>query len=479
MRAVSRAHREAKRVAGEAVHAERSEVPRRIARVDRQARGDAGDVIEPRFVDDPGREARVKQHVGVEIQRRHPPHGRAEALRVARGAREEILGVEVEIVFVEELPVQIDEHLVPRVSKAALALGRLKKDGIEARAHQRVMRRAHVTPPHEEVDVANRPIGRIVVGHPPQQHALEGHHIDRSAVQRVEGVAKHPLGRRVMSDPSDLFTSVHRGSKVPSADVTERLNPRGPDDAVWSLSPIGVARTVFRKKYSIPRQPGLCPSARGTLVFRPDPDLVGALRGIEGFSHLWVVYVFHATGTKGWKPGIRAPRLGGAQKVGVLASRSPHRPNPIGLSVVELLAAHLDHPEGPRLEVRGVDLLDGSPILDVKPYLPYADSVPRARAGWAQEPVRRYKVRFSAGASRQARALEARLPDLRAMVRELLSLDPRPAHQQTKLPIAAPHAVGTRWGFTVLDHEVRWEITSTGALVTAILPPREGVEIDD
>lgn len=256
--------------------------------------------------------------------------------------------------------------------------------------------------------------------------------------------------------------------------MTQRRDLLREGDAPWSFSPIGVARTVFRKKYSIPRQPGLCPSARGTLEFLPDPYIQAALRGIEGFSHLWVVYAFHATGSAGWKPGIRAPRLGGAQKVGVLASRSPHRPNPIGLSVVELIEAKLDHPDGPRLEVRGVDLLDGSPVLDVKPYLAYADSLPKARAGWAQEPLRRVSVRFSRAASRRARELEGELPELRALIRELLSLDPRPAHQQRNLPIGAPHAVGTRWGFTVLDQEVRWVITERGVEVVEIAPPLEG-----
>jgi tRNA-Thr(GGU) m(6)t(6)A37 methyltransferase TsaA len=238
--------------------------------------------------------------------------------------------------------------------------------------------------------------------------------------------------------------------------------------APWTFTPIGVARTVFREKYSIPRQPGLCPAARGTLHLRRDDALRAALKGIEGFSHLWVLYVFHATGAESWRPTVRAPRLGGAQKVGVLASRSPHRPNPIGMSVMELLRADLDHPEGPRLEVRGVDLLDGSPVLDVKPYLPYADAVRGARSGWAREPVARVPVRFARSASAQVRALEPTRPELRALIRGLLRLDPRPAFQQRKLPITAPAAQGTRWGFAVLDLEVQWEIAGGAILVRAV-----------
>lgn len=243
-------------------------------------------------------------------------------------------------------------------------------------------------------------------------------------------------------------------------------------DEPWRFAPIGVARTIFREKYSIPRQPGLCPWATGTIELRRDDALRAALRGIEGFSHVWLVYVFHATGAASWRPTVRAPRLGGAEKVGVLASRSPHRPNPIGMSLVELLRVELHHPEGPRLHVRGVDLLDGSPVLDVKPYLPYADGVRGARTGWAQAPVPRHAVRFTPAASRSVRALEVHRPALRKLIRALLSLDPRPAYQQRKLPVGAPIALGTTWGFSVMDLEVHWEITTRGIVVRDVTPDR-------
>jgi tRNA-Thr(GGU) m(6)t(6)A37 methyltransferase TsaA len=245
----------------------------------------------------------------------------------------------------------------------------------------------------------------------------------------------------------------------------------GDPAAPWTFTPIGVARTIFREKYSIPRQPGLCPAARGTVHLRRDDALRAALRGIEGWSHLWLVYVFHATGATDWRPTVRAPRLGGASKVGVLASRSPHRPNPIGMSVVELLRADLDHPEGPRLEVRGVDLLDGSPVLDVKPYLPYADAVRGATTGWAREPIARAPVRFTRKASAQVRHFESTRPELRALIRGLLSLDPRPAFQQRRMPLTSPAAEGTRWGFSVVDLEVRWEVRAGGILVVEVFVP--------
>lgn len=169
----------------------------------------------------------------------------------------------------------------------------------------------------------------------------------------------------------------------------------------YNFEPIGVAHTCFKEKFGIPRQPGLVASARAVIKLRNEASLRGALSGLEGFSHLWLVFVFHENGLaagRTWKPSIRPPRLGGARKVGVLASRSPHRPNPIGLSVVRLDKVIAAAKGGPELHVSGVDLLDGTPILDVKPYLPYADSVPAARAGWADEPIERVEVAFDQAA---------------------------------------------------------------------------------
>ena len=142
---------------------------------------------------------------------------------------------------------------------------------------------------------------------------------------------------------------------------------------------IGFVETCFKEKFGIPRQPGLVNEARGIIRLRNEDDYRTAIRTLEGFSHVWVVFVFHEHGSKNWKPSIRPPRLGGAKKVGVLASRSPHRPNPIGLSALEIEKIVIDAPQGPEIHVRGVDLLDGTPVLDIKPYLPYADSIPKAR----------------------------------------------------------------------------------------------------
>ena len=162
-----------------------------------------------------------------------------------------------------------------------------------------------------------------------------------------------------------------------------------------SFTPIAHVQSPFKQRYGVPRQPGLAKNAIGLIQFKKDPDLKSALKTIEQFSHLWLVFVFHQHGGKKWKPSIRPPRLGGRTKVGVLASRSPHRPNPIGISVVKINKVDLENPQGPSIEVQGLDLLDGTPVLDVKPYIPYADAVPEAIAGWATPPINRLAVTYS------------------------------------------------------------------------------------
>ncbi len=234
----------------------------------------------------------------------------------------------------------------------------------------------------------------------------------------------------------------------------------------WSFEPIGVARTCFKEKFGIPRQPGLVAGATGTLKLHSrhtGEDLAGSLRELEGFSHLWVIFVFHEHDAKKWKPGIRPPRLGGNRKVGVLASRSPHRPNPIGLSVVKIEKVIADAKGGPEILVSGVDLLDGTPILDIKPYIAYADSIPQARGGWADEEIPRTPVVFSQHAEQRLAAILASDPDgryggLRELIIEMLEIDPRPAFQKRRMPPGNPEAEGTRYGFNLLDFDVKWVI---------------------
>ncbi len=221
------------------------------------------------------------------------------------------------------------------------------------------------------------------------------------------------------------------------------------------LNPIAVAKTPFTQRFGIPRQPGLVPEAKGILKFNSDPDFLHALKGIEQFSHLWIIFIFHQHGGNKWKPTIRPPRLGGKIKMGVLASRSPHRPNPIGLSAVQIEKIDLHAKGGPEIHVLGIDLLDGTPILDIKPYLPYADSIPNANPGWAHEEIHKTEVLFEPLAIEKLSSLPA---EFKTLVVQLLTLDPRPGFQKRELPPDAPESQGKIFGLLVKDHDVKWKI---------------------
>ncbi|RYD43880.1 MAG: tRNA (N6-threonylcarbamoyladenosine(37)-N6)-methyltransferase TrmO [Verrucomicrobiaceae bacterium] len=191
-----------------------------------------------------------------------------------------------------------------------------------------------------------------------------------------------------------------------------------------SIDPIATVRSCFGEKFAIPRQPGLCPSAWGKVIFHPPYRSREAVRGIEGFSRLWLIFGFHATAGQGWKPTVRPPRLGGNQRVGVFASRSTFRPNGLGLSLVKLEGVDHEDPDGPVLLLGGIDLLDGTPVYDVKPYLPYAEAQPEASGGFATGEIQRLPVEIAPEAEPAFALLPTRS---RAVLMEALSLDPRPA----------------------------------------------------
>ncbi|MES2476293.1 MAG: tRNA (N6-threonylcarbamoyladenosine(37)-N6)-methyltransferase TrmO [Verrucomicrobiota bacterium] len=190
------------------------------------------------------------------------------------------------------------------------------------------------------------------------------------------------------------------------------------------MTPIGTVRSCFGGKFAVPRQPGLCPSAWGRLEFHPEFRSPEAVRGIEGFSHLWLIFGFHETVNQGWRPTVRPPRLGGNQRVGVFASRSTFRPNGLGLSLVRLEGVDTQSGLAPVLLLGGLDLIDGTPIYDVKPYLPYAEALPDATGGFAGEALSRLEVVVDEVASEDFKKLP---PRAREVLREVLSLDPRPA----------------------------------------------------
>ncbi len=190
------------------------------------------------------------------------------------------------------------------------------------------------------------------------------------------------------------------------------------------IGPIAYIRTDFPEKFGIPRQSGRVPSLEGRIVFLPqyrDPE---ALRGIEGFSHLWLIFDFSKSHRESWSPTVRPPRLGGNRRIGVFASRSPFRPNPLGLSSVKLLRTENDRLDGTVLIVSGADLLDMTPIYDIKPYLPFADSHPDAVGGYADEFTDyRLSVIFDDG------LIELIPENKRETVIDCLAEDPRPSYQ--------------------------------------------------
>ena len=191
-----------------------------------------------------------------------------------------------------------------------------------------------------------------------------------------------------------------------------------------NIDPIATVHSCFGGKFAVPRQPGLCPSAWGKLVFHPDYRSPEAVRGIEGFSHVWLIFGFHETAGQGWRPTVRPPRLGGNERVGVFASRSTFRPNGLGLSLVRLEGVDADVADGPVLLLGGLDLVDGTPVYDVKPYLPYAECVPEAVGGFASEEIPRLVVEVDVAAVDDFERLPERA---RRVLNEVLSLDARPA----------------------------------------------------
>lgn len=191
-----------------------------------------------------------------------------------------------------------------------------------------------------------------------------------------------------------------------------------------TIKPIGVVRSCFGEKFGVPRQPGLCPSAWGQLEFYDAYRSFDALRGLDGFSHLWLIFGFHQTVVHGWNPTVRPPRLGGNERVGVFASRSTFRPNGLGLSLVRLEEIIREGPDAPRLLLGGIDLVDGTPVYDIKPYLPYAESVPDAAVGFASGEIPRLSVEIDPAAQAAFDSLPGRDRDV---IIEALALDPRPA----------------------------------------------------
>ena len=198
-------------------------------------------------------------------------------------------------------------------------------------------------------------------------------------------------------------------------------------------------------KFGLPRQSGIVEALEGRIVFEPEYRNPDALRGIEGFSHLWLIWQFSEAVRGGFSPTVRPPRLGGNTRMGVFATRSPFRPNALGLSCVRLLAVESDPELGPVLRVGGADLMDGTPIYDIKPYLPYADCKTGARAGFAPDPGATLTVVFAPGT-------EEKIPaEKREALRGVLANDPRPRYQNDPERMYGLSFAGRNVKFRVAD----------------------------
>ena len=218
--------------------------------------------------------------------------------------------------------------------------------------------------------------------------------------------------------------------------------------------------TDFKTKFGVPRQSGLVKGLKGRIVFEPEFRNVEALRGLEGFSHIWLLWDFseaHRDG-EGWSPTVRPPRLGGNQRMGVWATRSPFRPNNIGLSSVRITKIDLHTPEGPVIEVEGADLMDGTPILDIKPYLPFTDSHPVARGGFAEEQNKKMEPLGVEIPSDIACLFDS---DKLEALRGVLAADPRPHYQQDPERIYA---------LEFADWEVKFQVRGNNVVVVKASP---------
>ena len=247
------------------------------------------------------------------------------------------------------------------------------------------------------------------------------------------------------------------------------------------MEPIARIHTDLPQKFGIPRNSFLAPHLQGRIFFEPEFASNAAVEGLDSFSHLWLLWRFE-NGTPGgtakdiavdaktqdrsgtnakWSKTVRPPRLGGAERVGVFATRSPFRPNPIGMSLVELKGIRCQKDQV-ILELGSLDLVDGTPVVDIKPYLPFAEALPDASASYAQQaPLAGMNVSFTPEIDAQLLTLEKRYPHIKAFIREVLAQDPRPAYRKEE-------QAGKTYAVWLLDFNVRWRVIASGFEVFAL-----------
>ncbi len=238
---------------------------------------------------------------------------------------------------------------------------------------------------------------------------------------------------------------------------------------MYSIEPIGIIETPYKEKFAVPRQPRLVPEAKARVKLVGEANSPEAVRGLEQFSHVWLLFLFDQNLESGWKPTVRPPRLGGNERIGVFASRSTFRPNGIGMSAVEVKGV-TKQGDQIYIDLGSVDLVDGTPIVDIKPYIPYSDSIADAKGGYAEEEPEKSQVVFSAQArssqalSSTALASETKRSDTEHVLRvieQVLAQDPRPAYKKNK-PDSKEYAVN------LFDLNVKFTVSGNLITVTAI-----------
>jgi len=226
----------------------------------------------------------------------------------------------------------------------------------------------------------------------------------------------------------------------------------------YQIEPIGVVHSCYKEKFGIPRQPGLVSAAKAVIELEPRFGSRESVEGLEQYSHIWVLFLFHETAAQGWKSQVRPPRLGGNEKMGLYATRSMFRPNPIGQSLVKLDSIGIG--EKVKLHISGIDLLDQTPVIDIKPYIPYVESIPEATAGrFQQAPAFNNEVTFSEVAERDLEQLHEEYPGLQLLIKQVLSQDPRPAYHKES---------GREYGIALYDLNICWIVRDDLFEVTSI-----------
>lgn len=227
------------------------------------------------------------------------------------------------------------------------------------------------------------------------------------------------------------------------------------------INPIGIIHSPYSEKFAVPRQPNLVTEGQGELHLLPPYNNPDAIKGLEQFSHLWLLFQFHQIELDKWRLTVRPPRLGGNKTLGVFATRSPFRPNHIGLSAVELKDIVIKNKQV-ILKLGSVDLVDGTPVIDIKPYLPYCDSYPEAIAGYAQSmPDKTLTVEFSKKALQLLKSHQLTYPNLAALITQVIAQDPRPAYKQKSLK-------EQDYGFRLYHFNIKCRISDKHAIVEDI-----------